>query len=364
MDLFLKTLGVIFLAILLALGLAAAYVAWRIWRFFRQLRRMAGSLEPLAVGLVPTARITLQPVAHPDWTDLDRIEEFAGPLRAAGFVDVGMYDAVPTMSRLLVLLHPDDRLYAVVRQQPAQAVALDLLAPLADESVWVYSTDPQRTVLDPPEFVTAHSYPHLAAPALLAEFLADLPKRPRQRVSRGAFPKFYESLWAREFAWRVERGGLTDEEIQRLTAGGGELLDRSESLRLQWDEAVHDYYEDQLQDSLLATGRFTAREWEKIRDRVCFVHDKLSWEDVLAICDLSPAFEEDDEEDESQDERIAREAERIAAAFPPKIAFPRINDLLLPADRFQKIATVDRPLAADVYLAPEFDHSGGYYGED
>jgi hypothetical protein len=137
MDLFLKTLGVIFLVILLVVGLAVAYVAWRIWRFFRQLRRMAGSLEQFSVGLVPTARITLQPVAHPDWTDRDRIEEFAGPLRTAGFVDVGMYDAVPTMSRLLVLLQPDHQLYAVVRQQPTHGVALDLLTPLADESVWI-----------------------------------------------------------------------------------------------------------------------------------------------------------------------------------------------------------------------------------
>jgi hypothetical protein len=274
-----------------------------------------------------------------------------------------MYDAVPTMSRLLVLLQPDHRLYAVVRQQPTCGVALDLLAPLADESVWVYSTDPQRTLLDPPEFVTARSFPQLDAPALLARLLADLPARPRESVSRTAFPKFYEALWAREFAWRVERGGLTDEEIER-TSSGGEILDRSEMLRLQWDGAVREYYQDQLQDSLLATGRFTAQEWEKIRERVRFVHDKLSWEDVLALCDLSPALAADGEDDDSEAERIAREAERIAAAFPPKIAFPRINDLLLPASRFQKITTVDGPLAADVYLAPELDMSAGYYDSD
>jgi hypothetical protein len=364
MDLFLKTLGVIFLAILLVIGLVVAYVAWRIWRFFRQLRRMAGSLEQFAAGLVPTARITLQPVAHPDWTDRDRIEEFAGPLRTAGFVDVGMYDVAPTMSRLLVLLHPDHRLYAVVRQQPTHGVALDLLAPLADESVWVYSTDPQRTLLDPPGFVTARAFSQLDAANLLARLLADLPAHPREPVSRAAFPNFFEALWAREFAWRVERGGLTDEEIDRMSSGGDEILDRSEMLRLQWDGAVREYYQDQLQDSLLATGCFTAQEWEKIRERVRFVHDKLSWEDVLALCDLSPAFAAEGADDDSEAERIAREAERIAAAFPPKIAFPRINDLLLPASRFQKITTVDGPLAADVYLAPEVDISAGYYDSD
>lgn len=365
MDLFLKTLGVIFLAILLVGGLFGAWVAWRIWRFFRQIRRqMADTLDRFVLGMVPTAKITLQSVSHPDWTDLERIEEFASPLRTAGFVDVGMYDVVPAMSRLLVLLHPDEQLYAVVRQQPAQGVALDLMAPMADDTAWIYSTDPQRTVLDPPDFVEARSFPKLTAPILLARMLADLPEEPRQPVSRAAFPKFYEALWAREFAWRVERGGLTDEEIERAaqSSAGGEV-DPSEMLRLQWDGAVRDYYQDQLQDSLLATGRFTAQEWEKIRQRVRFVHDKLGWEDLLELCDLSPVMAED-EVDDSQEVRIAREAERIAAAFPPKIAFPRINDLLMPAVRFQKIGTVDTPLAADVYLAPEMDLSGGYYDPD
>jgi hypothetical protein len=365
MDLFLKTLGVIFLAILLVGGLFAAWATWRVWRFFRQIRRqMADTLDRFVVGMVPTAKITLQSVSHPDWTDLERIEEFASPLRTAGFVDVGMYDVVPAMSRLLVLLHPDEQLYAIVRQQPAHGVALDLMAPLALETVWVYSTDPQRTVLDSPDFIVARSFPTLAAPILLARLLADLPEEPRQPVSRAAFPKFYEALWAREFAWRVERGGLTDEEIERATqsSAGGEM-DPSEMLRLQWDGAVRDYYQDQLQDSLLATGRFTAQEWEKIRERVRFVHDKLGWEDLLCLCDLSPVMA-DDEVDDSPEDRIAREAERIAAAFPPKIAFPRINDLLLPQNRFQKIGTVDAPLAADVYLAPEMDLSGGYYNPD
>jgi hypothetical protein len=367
MDLFLKTLGVIFLAILLVGGLFAALVTWRIWRFFRQIRRqMADTLDRFVVGMVPTAKITLQSVSHPDWTDLERIEEFAGPLRTVGFVDVGMYDVVPAMSRLLVLLHPDEQLYAVVRQQPAHGVSLDLMAPMADETAWVYSTDPQRTLLDPPDFVVARSFPKLAAPMLLARMLADLPDGPRQPVSRAVFPKFYETLWAREFAWRVERGGLTDDEIERATqssTGGGAIIDQSEMLRLQWDGAVREYYQDQLQDSLLATGRFTAQEWEKIRERVRFVHDKLGWEDLLQLCDLSPVMA-DDEVGDTQEEQIAREAERIAAAFPPKIAFPRINDLLLPHSRFQKIGTVDGPLAADVYLAPEMDLPGGYYGPD
>jgi hypothetical protein len=364
MDLFLKTLGIIFLAILVVVGLVVAWIAWRIWRFFRQLRQMAGSLEQVVAGMVPTARITLQPVSHPDWTDRDRIEELAGPLRGAGFVDVGMFDVQPIMSQFLVLQHPDHDLYAVVRRHPSQGIALDLLAPYADDSLWNYTTDPRGEVLDQPDFQQVRALPDLDAPALLARLLAERPDRPRQSVSRAAFPKFYETLWAREFSWRVARGGLTDAEIDRVTqsSGTGELLDQSNMLRLQWDGAVRGYYQEQLQETLLATGRFTAQEWEKVRERVRFVHDKLGWEDLLALCELAPAMG-DDETDDSEADRIAREAERIAAAFPPKIAFPRINDLLLPADRFQKIATVEGPLSADVYLAPEFE-STAYYGQD
>ena len=58
-------------------------------------------------------------------------------------------------------------------------------------------------------------------------------------------------------------------------------------------------------------------------------------------------------DDDEHSVKIGPEADRLAAAFPPREAFRRINELLKPDKRFEKIGELAEPIAATVYLAPE-----------
>jgi hypothetical protein len=109
----------------------------------------------------------------------------------------------------------------------------------------------------------------------------------------------------------------------------------------------------------LAPGKVSAQEWEKIRHRVRFIHDKLDWDSLLASCGVHPDGCED-----SKERRTQTEAERLAAALAPREAFARINDLLPEVRRAKKIAEVAEPIAADVYLMPTGPEPSIYDGGD
>jgi hypothetical protein len=87
-----------------------------------------------------------------------------------------------------------------------------------------------------------------------------------------------------------------------------------------------------------------------MRDRVQFVHDNLEWAEVVEMCGLGT---DDCADHDQHSEKVSPEADRLAAAFPPRVAFGRINELLKPERRFEKLGELQEPIAADVYLAPE-----------
>lgn len=352
MDTFLQILGFICLAICCLIGLGLLWVVWKVWGLWRQVQVLTKSMGALSAGDVPPFRVKLEKVDRPTWADRDQIEYLAGPLRKAGFVDLGIFDVTPSPFRLLALASDKDSMYAAIYQHPLAGVYLDLVTAYADGTICVYSMSKRAGLLDQPDFKTIKSFPDLAAAELLKRLLAERPQKAILPATAEAFPGLFESFWAREYDWRIARGGVTEEELRRLAERDGGSISE-ENVRLikrQWRQSINAHYFQELQQNFLATGRFSAGQWEKLRDRVHFVHDHLDWDELIDMCGLGA---DDRAADDEHSVEIGAEADRLAAAFPPREAFRRINALQNTKQRYEKIGELSQPVPADVYLAPE-----------
>ena len=103
MEAFLQILGIIFLATLCIVGLAILWIVWKVWGLWRQFQTLTRSFGGFSAVAVPPFRVKLEKVDRPTWADRDQIEFLAGPLRKAGFVDLGIFDVTPSPFRLLAL---------------------------------------------------------------------------------------------------------------------------------------------------------------------------------------------------------------------------------------------------------------------
>jgi hypothetical protein len=363
MQTFLQVLGITFLVILCLIGLAVVWLAWKAWGLWRQFQLLTKSLGALSAGSVPPFRVKLEKVERPTWADRDQIEYLAGPLRKAGFVDLGIFDVTPSQFRLLALASERDSVYAAIYQHPDSGVHLDLVTAYADGTQCTYSTAKQAGLLDQPEFKTTRSLPESDAGELLARFLAERPQKAMVTATAEAFPQRFEESWAREFDWRIARGGMTEEEIRRAAAqsGGKASEEDVRFIRHQWRQEINAHYHVALQENFLASGNVSAGQWERIRDRVHFIHDDLEWDEMIETCGLGMYNCGPDDE---HSEMVSAEADRLAAAFPPREAFARINELLKPEQRFEKLGELAEPVAATVYLAPEYRVPSVYDDEE
>ena len=103
--------------------------------------------------------------------------------------------------------------------------------------------------------------------------------------------------------------------------------------------------EESLREHFTKETVMSAAEWERVRDRIVFVHDQLPRERIGEIV-WEWAGEGLDEEDEDE------VSGRIPDGAAPRAAFEALNATLPSRWRFEKVGVVNQPVEADVYCAP------------
>ena len=276
---------------------------------------------------------------------LARCGRGASPMRAC---------TMPRPARFgcMALASPQDQIYAAVCQHPVFGVHLELTTNYQDGTICTYSTGKQAGLLDQPQFKIAKSLPELARRRTARPIPGPAAKAgDAAGHERGLSRSLRVELGPRaRLANRPRRRDGSRNSARGRAGRRRDFRGRHADHPVLWRHSINDFYREHLQESWLAAGKTSAGEWERIRSRVQFVHDKLEWEDVMALCGLSG---DDGDRTTRQAEQIAPEAERIAAAFPPRTAFARINELLPAERRWQKIGEVSEPIAADLYLLSE-----------
>jgi hypothetical protein len=373
-----KALGVtlllkIILAILaligavVVLGIAAILmlyfiVARRITRRVRQSLHEFESLQQSAIDAdyfrelggefkVPPMRIHLKSAPPDIWAGSENwVAEAAQWIESHSFDLVGSFilEERPE-SQLKVFLSDDQRLVAAIRRDnPAAEAYVEFCFDLGENQRGGVSNPPDATVPLPEDAIGEHF--HVG----LSEGLHILPKmlqRARElaeehgalKVQRTEIEEFFEAAHAAEMDARIERGGLTAEEIQVAFDNDQQSASPSEIEEIQWDwqEAIEHFLVEQS-----AKGAECADE----NGEVVAVHDgSLSFYLYRRFGD----FYETESEIEPEDlQRTLHELETLLRLFKPREAIARFRPLLPESLRFNLVDQLRKPVEADLYLLP------------
>lgn len=342
--------------VLLALViLVAAIIFW----FRRKMSGLAEKLSTMAAAFptVPPMRIELERQEHnvDEWIDPEEVEKQVQAFEELGFRRIGVFEIDEIDTTMVALHHSAQHAAGIVYEQPALGVWVDFATTYDDGRHFTASTS-QHDLLEKPPGRSMINAPELDVPELYERFLQERPTDSMTPVPVEGFAEFFEREWVEEMTWRGARGGPGEEEIRAIAARDGtEATPESiETIQECWRSAYADYLSDELREQYLRGGTISAAEWERIRDRLLFVHEWSTARD-LAMQILNADEDMDDESDDSGDDEEDWEdqLDRLANEFKAdsrRESFRHLNAQLPEGRRLEPIGEMREPVPADVYL--------------
>ncbi len=341
MGLILQVLGAILLLMILAVVVFVLTIRAKFRQLFRDLQRHARDAATTAIP----PRIHLEAAEAIDWDDEERIEALVEPLPGLGFEDAGLY-AFREMRgiRLHAWVNPDQSAYAVVYEHPVAGAWMDFVSRYDDGTSITFTNTSQGGGLDHQPGHSIERRPGLDPQTLYREFLEARPPRPAIPVRAGDFVADFEKAYADEMNWRDGRGGPTEREIRAIAAESGYEDDDAlvgatrEPMR---EQALADL-EATLRQQFSRETSLSVAEWERVRDRLVIVHDRLTPE---MLNETAAEWVDED--------LLAPSA--VAPGETPRETFAAFNVRLPSGRRFVKLGELKEPIEAEVYCAPEAD---------
>lgn len=378
METFLKILGGIVLG-LFGLFLLLILLGYFVLR--RKMSQMGESISGLMEAAeaisqtVPPFRIRLEPANHREWRDPEAADSICEELDRRGCTRIGRFTSIPQTVLLEAWHLPEHGLFVTVFEHPVGGLWMEAGCEYEDDSFFVRSNGPDHLMGSPPwtdlEFRTG------AEPAALIEtVITDRPDKPVRPTTAESFPGRFEAAWQRDMDWRIERGGPSEAEIlasfesglrsetdseeaadQALSTAG--QLEMVEQIRSAWRERINELRETQLRESYIVASGISALEWDRIRDRVIFIHDGLTADDLAEHLELylyeGMGVDEDFEVDDDQYEEIQGSLSQQLESDSARVVFSDSVAQQTASTRHEKIGVTMTPVEADVWLSPQFD---------
>lgn len=328
-------IGIAVGVILLPLGFwAVAKLA--IWLLSRKL---GAYLPTLAEGAADVPlRISLRPRESFDWSQEEPAQSQIQELLGLGFQPDGHY-LVEEMGgvAMAAFVEPESGAAAYLCQHPALPLGFLDLIHLYEDGTSLTLSNLKNQGVDP-----CPAHPNLkmvgATPTELFRSLRDRSQSKTVKKIRAEQSKdVYERGHAAIMDWRVEKGGVSDEEIRANSPG--------EMSEQEWEQAREVFHQQHLgQVNELLRIRFSeqtqmsVQEWEQVRDRLLFVHDRLRPQDVQSLV---------------EGEFYWLEEEVTAPIKPGREGFAELLGRLQMKNSLSQLGQVSGNIGADVYLCPE-----------
>ncbi len=339
MGLILQILGAILLLIILAVVVFFLTIRARFRQLFRDLQRHAQD----AAGNLTPPRIHLDEVDAIDWEDEEGIEELLEPLPGLGFEDAGLYEFREMSGiRLQAWVNPEQAAFAVVYEHPVAGVWMDFVSRYDDGTRITFTNTAHGGSLDHQPGHSIERRAGLDPRSLYREFLEARPPRPAMPVRADEFVAVFEKAYADEMDWRNGRGGSTEREIRAIAIESGFVEDDAllEATRERMQRQALADLDATLRRQFSRETSLSVAEWERVRDRLVIVHDRLTPE----MLDETAA--------EWVDEDILAPS-ALAPRESPRETFAAFNARLPVGRRFVKLGEVKEPIEAEVYCAPD-----------
>lgn len=325
--------------VLLIAGIVGGLVA----RYF--FKKMVSAISEAAEGVKASgalsAAITLEPRSALVWSDAASVAASVDAFRGLGFRPDGYFEIKQTPGvKLQAFTHAGEQLWGILYEHPKAGVWADLVACKQDGGSVTVSNAPMGGTLD--------HRPNHDKVYLKGSPVADLFARMQQEVSRpnlkpvdpGTFKAFFERAYMEEMAWRVSRGGVTEEEIRRQSEASGEEYSQ-ETLQL-----THQVMSDQARETLkeLALREFAKLEgttYEELQEKM---DEFIVVDDAMPEDDMTDLFEDHLNQGRVQ---MTEPDGRGSRSF-----FKSLNGQLTSNYQYRLVRELTTPVAADVYMTP------------
>jgi hypothetical protein len=299
---------------------------------------------------VPPMRIHMHQASSEIWMNERVAAEGAQWIERNGFEYVGdfLIDELPE-SRLKVFLSEDRWLVATIRQDRANHPAyVEFCFDLGDNQRGGVSNPPTGTVPLPDGAIGEHFHENFSAGV---EILPKMLERARElveendvvKVDRANIEEFFEAAHAAEMDLRIERGGLTADEIRLAFEHDHQSVSSAEIevIQCDWQGAIERFLIEQ-----------SAKSVEHFDDsgEVVAVHDgSLS---AFLLNRFNDFYSHEVEVEPEELSRIMDELKTLLRLFKPREAIARFRPLLPESQRFSLIDQLRTPVEADLYLLP------------
>jgi hypothetical protein len=364
LKIFLLLVGAFLVALVL---FVLALLLWLRFKL-KSIMKSVGELASMGM-IVPPFRVHLEKVDDADWRSQEEVDAITRDLKEAGFQRAGDFhtDEIPGLA-MRALVHTDHRIDALIYDHPQAGVWLDLVSRYPDGRNCTFATAPPSGLSNPP-YLKIENHPGAEPQELLQHCLATRPSETLLPNPPESFRERFEAAYALEMDWRGEHGGPSDQEIRAIAVKSGQepTDEMVSSVRDMWTSQYRFHLDEQLREAFLEQGGLSAKRWEEVRDRLLFIHDRLTETDLmnsveqalmLELNDSRPTPDEDGEDDEDENYEQALEARRAevkqnARGLAPRQAFAKMNAAVSPSFRCERIGEIQAPIAADVYLQPD-----------
>ncbi|MEW6304308.1 MAG: hypothetical protein AB1705_12595 [Verrucomicrobiota bacterium] len=283
---------------------------------------------------LPPYRIRLAALRDPEWMNSEPVQSLAGPLRAAGFQDVGVYEieSIPG-TKIFGLVHPGTSVMAAICQL-GKVMFLDLVSRFEDGSSLTLCNVALGQEFERPPHLQSRRMPGASSAQLYEAMLKERPAKPLRPASARTFSNDYEDGYAVVQTWNAERGGPTAEEIRNVIIGLGK-----EPTPVSVSEFRNRYVDISLKRwwTSLPNPPVPANEAEEV---LVVIHDEMTPELLAYRFSEWTGNWEIEEKD-------------FPAGLSARAAFAALN--AREGDPFLKVYEKKTPLEADFYIARQIE---------
>lgn len=310
---------------------------------------------------VPPMRIHLQRASPKIWMDEAGMAEAgvteAGVTEGAKWIESNGFEFVGDFlieelpeSRLKVFLSDDRWLVATIRQDQADDPAYtEFCFDLGHNQRGGVSNPPNATVPLPEGAIGEHFHDDFidgvhVLPKMLERARELAEDHAALKVDRNKIEEFFEAAHATEMDMRIERGGLTAEEIRLALEHDQQSVSKSEIEDIQWD------WQDAIEQFLVDQSPKGAECLDEDGEVVAVYDGSLS---AFLLHRFNDFYSSEVDVEPEELLRIMGELETLLRLFKPREAIARFRPLLPESMRFSLIDQLHRPVEADLYLLPQ-----------
>lgn len=343
-----------------------------------KLKKMASRLwdeyhETMANGgFAPPMRIDLEPIDSAVWSDstvwsdIDKIQLITTALEDLGYEPDGLFEATaPFLYSIQGFQNKQIPIYAALKElKHTKTIHLDLFTELSN-GTQIRITDAPDDGMDQPEFSHILRYDDLdlSAPEQISKMhqrlVDEIQNTTAIDLANKHFAEVFKNSWAKIMDWRMERGGITTEEIIRVSAKEGrtDLSDEEiEILKRPWKQQIDLFITDLIRQSFFNSTDMPRDQQKEMLDRLVIVHENSTPTRLISTLADTITFNNDlNENKEDVNSNVDQKLKTIFDTEASVIdAFRQAMDLL-PAERQYILqCSTETPWKSDIYLSPKY----------